>query len=55
MGFSEYGGYLNIMMEYCENGSLNNVRKRFGKFPESLGKIIILFYKHALKTKSMHL
>lgn len=36
MGFTENEGSLSIMMEYCENGSLNNIRKKFGKFPESL-------------------
>ncbi|KPI37627.1 Cytokinesis protein sepH [Cyphellophora attinorum] len=27
---------LNIILEYCENGSLNSITKNFGRFPENL-------------------
>src|SRR6195952_791616 len=27
---------LNIILEYCENGSLHSICKNFGKFPENL-------------------
>ena len=30
-GFIEAEGCLNVIMEYCENGSLQNVVKRFGQ------------------------
>lgn len=28
--------YLNIILEYVENGSLDSLIKKFGKFPETL-------------------
>ncbi|KAG8995688.1 hypothetical protein FRB94_008863 [Tulasnella sp. JGI-2019a] len=43
----KYKGYvktrdnLYIILEYCENGSLNNICKRFGKFPENLVGVYI--------------
>ncbi|CAB4384200.1 unnamed protein product [Rhizophagus irregularis] len=33
--------YLYIILEYCENGSLHNICKKFGKFPENLVAIYI--------------
>ncbi|KAJ3016185.1 hypothetical protein HKX48_004168 [Thoreauomyces humboldtii] len=36
LGFSKTQTSLNIIMEYCENGSLSSICKKFGKFPESL-------------------
>ena len=33
--------YLNIILEYCENGSLYNYIKKFGPFPESLVSMYI--------------
>lgn len=34
--------YLNIILEYVENGSLSTILKKFGgKFPESLVAIFI--------------
>lgn len=33
--------YLNIILEYVENGSLDSLIKRFGKFPETLVAIYV--------------
>ncbi|TPX37984.1 hypothetical protein SmJEL517_g00405 [Synchytrium microbalum] len=35
-GFVKTKDYLNIVMELCENGSLQSISKKFGKFPEHL-------------------
>ncbi|KAL1924306.1 uncharacterized protein VTP21DRAFT_7341 [Calcarisporiella thermophila] len=35
-GFIKSGGYLNLILEYAENGSLLNVLKAFGNLPERL-------------------
>ncbi|BEI80759.1 hypothetical protein CcaverHIS002_0112880 [Cutaneotrichosporon cavernicola] len=35
-GFARDKENLFIVLEYCENGSLQNILKRYGKFPESL-------------------
>ncbi|KAI9341339.1 kinase-like domain-containing protein [Obelidium mucronatum] len=35
-GFSQTVDHLNIIMEYCENGSLHSILQKFGNFPESL-------------------
>lgn len=35
-GFARDKDSLFIVLEYCENGSLQNILKRYGKFPESL-------------------
>lgn len=35
-GFARDKDSLFIVLEYCENGSLQSILKRFGKFPESL-------------------
>ncbi|KIJ54808.1 hypothetical protein M422DRAFT_240892 [Sphaerobolus stellatus SS14] len=40
-GFVKTREYLNIILEYCENGSLHNICKRFGKFPENLVAVYI--------------
>ncbi|KZV90279.1 hypothetical protein EXIGLDRAFT_837889 [Exidia glandulosa HHB12029] len=40
-GFVKTREYLNIILEYCENGSLQHICKRFGKFPESLVAVYI--------------
>ncbi|PWN90460.1 hypothetical protein FA10DRAFT_241235, partial [Acaromyces ingoldii] len=34
--------FLYIILEYCENGSLQNICRRFGKFPEGLVGVYIL-------------
>ena len=43
LGSTEANGYLYIMLEYAENGSLANVIKpnRFGAIPEALVKVYI--------------
>ena len=33
--------YLNIILEFVENGSLDSLIKRFGKFPETLVAIYV--------------
>ncbi|CAG8554677.1 29355_t:CDS:2 [Gigaspora margarita] len=33
--------HLNIILEFCENGSLHNICRKFGKFPESLVAVYI--------------
>ena len=35
-GFVKTADSLNIILEYCENGSLHSISKNFGKFPENL-------------------
>ncbi|KAF9221524.1 hypothetical protein BS17DRAFT_809903 [Gyrodon lividus] len=40
-GFVKTREYLYIILEFCENGSLHNICKRFGKFPESLVAVYI--------------
>ncbi|KAF0488206.1 kinase-like protein [Gigaspora margarita] len=40
-GYVKADDYLNIILEFCENGSLLNVCKKFGKFPENLVAIYI--------------
>ncbi|KND02754.1 STE/STE11/CDC15 protein kinase [Spizellomyces punctatus DAOM BR117] len=41
LGFVKTPEYLNIIMEYCENGSLSNICRRFGRFPEHLVALYI--------------
>ncbi|KFY31039.1 hypothetical protein V493_01451 [Pseudogymnoascus sp. VKM F-4281 (FW-2241)] len=36
LGFVKSPECLNIILEYCENGSLHSICKNFGKFPENL-------------------
>ncbi|KZT69616.1 Pkinase-domain-containing protein [Daedalea quercina L-15889] len=40
-GFEKTPDYLYIILEFCENGSLHNICKRFGKFPETLVGVYI--------------
>ncbi|KLO16806.1 kinase-like protein [Schizopora paradoxa] len=40
-GFVKTKEYLYIILEFCENGSLHNICKRFGKFPENLVAVYI--------------
>ncbi|KAJ3293586.1 hypothetical protein HK104_004338, partial [Borealophlyctis nickersoniae] len=40
-GFLKTKDHLNIIMEYCENGSLSNICKKFGRFPEHLVAVYI--------------
>lgn len=35
-GFVKSAETLNIILEYCENGSLHSIAKNFGRFPENL-------------------
>ncbi|KAL1968784.1 hypothetical protein VTN77DRAFT_1145 [Rasamsonia byssochlamydoides] len=35
-GFVKTPDTLNIILEYCENGSLHSIAKNFGRFPENL-------------------
>lgn len=36
LGFAKSEACLNIILEYCENGSLHSICKNYGKFPENL-------------------
>lgn len=40
-GFEKTQDFLFIVLEYCENGSLQSICKRFGKFPEGLVSVYI--------------
>ncbi|EJU03326.1 Pkinase-domain-containing protein [Dacryopinax primogenitus] len=40
-GFVKTREFLYIILEYCENGSLHNFLKKFGKFPENLVAVYI--------------
>ncbi|KAF4577422.1 hypothetical protein EYR36_005410 [Pleurotus pulmonarius] len=40
-GFVKTREYLYIILEFCENGSLHGILKRFGKFPENLVAVYI--------------
>ncbi|KAF9046366.1 hypothetical protein BJ165DRAFT_1527473 [Panaeolus papilionaceus] len=40
-GFVKTRDFLYIILEFCENGSLHNISKKFGKFPESLVAVYI--------------
>ncbi|TQS38598.1 hypothetical protein Golomagni_00892 [Golovinomyces magnicellulatus] len=52
LGFVKSSDRLNIILEYCENGSLHSICKNYGKFPENLvgvymGQILLgLQYLH---------
>ena len=39
---------LNIVLEYCENGSLHSIAKNFGKFPENLVSLYMAQVLHGL-------
>ncbi|KAM0746355.1 kinase-like protein [Meredithblackwellia eburnea MCA 4105] len=41
-GFVKTSEFLYIILEYCENGSLSSVTKKYGRFPESLVALYIL-------------
>ncbi|KIP02523.1 hypothetical protein PHLGIDRAFT_130695 [Phlebiopsis gigantea 11061_1 CR5-6] len=41
-GFEKTREFLYIILEFCENGSLHNICKRFGKFPETLVGVYVL-------------
>lgn len=40
-GFERTKEHLFIILEHCENGSLQNIGKRFGRFPEGLVSVYI--------------
>ncbi|GJE91912.1 Pkinase domain-containing protein [Phanerochaete sordida] len=40
-GYEKTPEFLYIILEFCENGSLHNICKRFGKFPETLVGVYI--------------
>ncbi|KAK5958792.1 Protein kinase of the Mitotic Exit Network [Knufia fluminis] len=44
-GFVKTPETLNIILEYCENGSLHSISKNFGRFPENL---VALYMSQAL-------
>ncbi|RMZ75030.1 hypothetical protein DV737_g5485, partial [Chaetothyriales sp. CBS 132003] len=44
-GFVKTPDTLNIILEYCENGSLHSISKNFGRFPENL---VALYMSQAL-------
>ncbi|KAI5479767.1 STE/STE11/cdc15 protein kinase [Pseudohyphozyma bogoriensis] len=41
-GFVKTSDFLFIILEFCENGSLQTITKKFGRFPESLVALYIL-------------
>eukprot|EP01135_Chromosphaera_perkinsii_P007627 Nk52_evm83s914 gene=Nk52_evmTU83s914 len=41
IGFVKTRDHLNIILEYIENGSLHNICKKFGQFPETLIAVYI--------------
>eukprot|EP00842_Homolaphlyctis_polyrhiza_P000366 jgi/Hompol1/132/HPOL_002934-RA len=45
-GYEECGPYLNIVMEFCENGSLQETISKFGKAPEQL---VALYMRQVLQ------
>ena len=47
-GFVKTSESLNIILEYCENGSLHSISKNFGKFPENLVGIYMSQVLHGL-------
>ena len=47
-GFVKSAASLNIILEYCENGSLHSISKNFGKFPENLVGIYMSQVLHGL-------
>ncbi|CCJ30742.1 unnamed protein product [Pneumocystis jirovecii] len=47
-GFFKTADALNIVLEYCENGSLQSICKTFGKFPENLVAVYITQVLHGL-------
>ncbi|KAL8727390.1 MAG: hypothetical protein Q9166_006062 [cf. Caloplaca sp. 2 TL-2023] len=47
-GFVKSAESLNIILEYCENGSLYSISKNFGKFPENLVGLYMSQVLHGL-------
>lgn len=47
-GFVKTNDSLNIILEFCENGSLHSICKNFGKFPENLVALYITQVLHGL-------
>ncbi|KAL8874348.1 MAG: hypothetical protein Q9174_000299 [Haloplaca sp. 1 TL-2023] len=47
-GFVKSVESLNIILEYCENGSLHSISKNFGKFPENLVGLYMSQVLHGL-------
>ncbi|KAI9737760.1 MAG: hypothetical protein M1834_009128 [Cirrosporium novae-zelandiae] len=47
-GFVKSPETLNIILEYCENGSLHSISKNFGKFPENLVGLYMSQVLHGL-------
>lgn len=47
-GFVKSDESLNIILEYCENGSLHSISKNFGKFPENLVGLYMSQVLHGL-------
>ncbi|KAJ6164224.1 Cytokinesis protein sepH [Penicillium chermesinum] len=47
-GFVKSQETLNIILEYCENGSLHSIAKNFGRFPENLVGLYMSQVLHGL-------
>ncbi|KAJ5081519.1 hypothetical protein NUU61_009783 [Penicillium alfredii] len=47
-GFVKSVETLNIILEYCENGSLHSIAKNFGRFPENLVGVYMSQVLHGL-------
>ncbi|OJJ44762.1 hypothetical protein ASPZODRAFT_2111795 [Penicilliopsis zonata CBS 506.65] len=47
-GFVKSPETLNIILEYCENGSLHSIAKNFGRFPENLVGLYMSQVLHGL-------
>ncbi|GAQ07840.1 cytokinesis protein sepH [Aspergillus lentulus] len=47
-GFVKSAETLNIILEYCENGSLHSISKNFGRFPENLVGLYMSQVLHGL-------
>lgn len=47
-GFVKSADTLDIILEYCENGSLHSISKNFGKFPENLVGLYMSQVLHGL-------
>lgn len=48
IGFVKSVDCLNIILEYCENGSLHSICKSYGKFPENLVGVYMTQVLHGL-------
>lgn len=48
-GFVKTPETLNIILEYCENGSLHSISKNFGRFPENLVALYMSQVLHGLQ------